>query len=76
MFESGEGGVSGRSGECMSAREDRDCAASRTRRQMDVLMTVAKVNSRFAIDAKALEAMTKLLHGGAQRVMPESGSWR
>jgi hypothetical protein len=26
MFESGEGGVSGRSGECMSAREDRDCS--------------------------------------------------
>ena len=69
MFESGEGGVSGRSGECMSAREDRDCAASRTRRQMNVLVTVAKMNSRFAVDAKALETMTELLHGDAQCVL-------
>jgi hypothetical protein len=41
---------------------------------MNVLMTVAKVNSRFAIDAKALETMTELLHGCVQRVMPGKGS--
>jgi len=36
---------------------------------MNVLVTVAKMNSRFAVDAKALETMTELLHGDAQCVL-------
>jgi hypothetical protein len=36
---------------------------------MNVLVTVTEVNSRFAVDVKALETMTELLHGDAQRVM-------
>ena len=69
MFENGEGGVSGRSGERDQHEHMSVLCDLITRGKMVVMMTVSNLNSRLAVDVKALDTMNDLLHGGARCLM-------
>ena len=69
MFENGEGGVSGRSGERDQHEHMSVLCDLITRGKMVVMMTVSNLNSRLAVDVKALDKMNGWLHGSAQCVV-------
>lgn len=69
MFENGEGGVSGRSGERDQHEHMSVLCDLITRGKMVVMMTVSNLNSRLAVDVKAVDTMNDLLHGGARCLM-------